>query len=541
MSNQSEHPRTPRKSLQGKTLLIPPKNTRKLSQEKSGNASPHASQKEEMNRERALSTVTETPNDTVEPLNVVYQNLDNLVNNLNKNIVDIVRKQNRGFLDQYKTELKARKLNLISLEAQYEESISKVNKEEKYIELENEIQYFKDEAVRVTKLLHERDSQIKSLKSQISNLKDENNVLANYLKYKVIDRHKSKAENEAHFDDMNLFKPVKPRAGSVKASREKSFREKQIFLTTVGNKDLFKTLNNYNVFENENDQKNPKTKMDEVKHFIEELNQRSFQSKNAIINKAQKFCTDLVDYYEKKVRKLSDKMTKERDSSPKTENMKIEGTKDLLEFFNQCVNDVKRNITQRKTISRGTMRSMLNKTTTTWNSVQDEFHNLGENFLLRDKQKVLEMFVTNPQVTDVMRYIMFHIKEKNQLPFVFGENFFKNQRYSLPTEGTPQHFLSNLCNSRESLFEETDRENTLPQDRKGNTLNQSHDFAIDFAKLQRIADNQLGSSIETDNPAANQNVINLKFAQLNESRNIPPYKPKNRIQMKDIINNYKIK
>jgi len=533
-------PKSPKKNSRDKSAPIPRKHSHRLSQEFPSKVSPNATQKEE-DLQKALSTVTETPNDAGEPLGVVYQNLDSFVTNLNRNIVDIVKKQNRGFLDQYKTELNARKMNLISLENQYEESISKVNKEQKYQELENEIQYFKDEAVRVTKLLHERDSHIKTLKSQVSNLKDENHVLANYLKYKVIDRHKSKAENEANFDDMNLFKPAKPRSGSVMGSREKSFREKQIFLTTVGGKELYKTLNNYNVFENENEQKNPRTKMEEVKHFIEELNQRSFQSKSAIIKQTQKFCSDLVDFYERKMKKVLERMNKERDSSPKTENRKIGETKDLLEFFNQCVNDVKRNITQRRTVSRGSMRSMLNKTTATaWTDVQDEFHNLGENFLLKDKQRVLEMFLTNPQVTDVFRYILFHIKEKNEMPFVFGENFLKNQRYSLPTEATP-NYLTHLCNSRDSLFpEDSNIENMQPQDRKA-TLNQSHDFAIDFAKLQRIADNQLGSSIETDNPVIAQNVINLKFAQLNESRNIPPYKPRNRIQMKEVMNSYKLK
>jgi len=477
----------------------------------------------------------------LEPVANAFKDLDHIVNNLNSNIVDIVKKQNKGFIQTYKHDIIYRRRGLQALHNKYQESIAQVNKDERVLELENEAQFLREEAMKVTKLLEERDNQIKVLKTQVSNLKDENNVLAGYVKYKLKKNFTEKIELEQQsFEPPHLFKPRHTRAHSSKG-RERYSKENmnKTFLTTnSGKADLSRTFMTFEVEETDMDLPPPRTKMEEVDRFIDSLEEKSFNNKLSFLRETEKFCKELVSFYEKKLQEKQKKFSKEKIKMESVTNLKLGENKELYDFYNQCIDDVRRNIAQRKVATRTSLRSSMNKTRQGFDLKEELKNTSYEDFLLKDKQKVLELFVSHPQVLEIIKSNVFSLKEKSE-----PNNRIRNSIMSRFQQALTMDANSTLFSMHDKTSENISNENSFYHDTRtshGLSLPKTPGgILLDFSKLPKTAETD-SETLVTDHPTTEPGIINIKFAQLFDSKGVPAFQPKDRALMRNITHSYKI-
>ena len=534
---------SPRKISRGRTIVF--QNIENSGNQKENSLRVIPSNNLSMNQQETSGslplTVKEGNKEALEPVVNAFKDLDNVVNNLNENIVNIVKKQNKGFIQTYKHDIIYRKIGLQALHNQYQESIAKVNKDEKVLELENENHFLREEAMKISKLLEDKENQIKALRSQISNLKDENNVLASYVKYKLKKNYQEKVELEQqNFEPPSLFKPSHMRSHSSKG-RERYSKENNMnktFLTTNGGKiDLSRTFTTYEVEETDMDLPPPRTKMEEVDRFIDILEEKSFNNKLTFLRETEKFCKELVSFYEKKLQETQKKFSKEKVKMETMTNWKLGENRELFDFYHQCIEEVRKNIAQRKIATRTSLRSSLNKTKQGFDLKELNSTNY-EDFLLKDKQRVLELFVSHPQVLEVIKYIIFPLKDRNDTNNRIRSSIARQQHHTLGMNVTSPLFsfvdkTSENISNENSFYPETRTSHGLSLPKTPGAI------ALDFSKLPKTAETE-EETLASDHLTTEPGVINIKFAQLLDSKVVPAFQPKDRIMMKNISNSYKI-
>ncbi len=493
----------------------------------------------EVPKSRRPSTQTELKKETEDPVTSAFRDLDSIVSNLNSNIVGIVKKQNKGIIENYKREMIHQKKGLQELHNKYEESLAKINKDERISELEKENQQLRKEAIIANKSLMEKESEIKMMKMQISHLRDENALFAEYVKHQMKKAVVSKGEHEPHAP--LVPKPAKIRSQSSKG-RERSSKEQmnKTFITSAYNSnakgDLSKSLAVYAVEEADIDPNPPRTKLEELERFMDSLQEKNFHNKLVFIRETEKFCKELVSYYEKKLEEIERKFSKERSKLETRTSWKLAENREVFEIFTQCIEDVRKNITQRKMSSKSTIRRPFSRMKQSM-EMKEEIIPGNEELLFADKQRVLELFVSHPQVLEVMKYILFPSIVRTDAASILRNSIQKH----------PNVFEMDGRTSPFSLAEkgkEKEEENRLQRDSKAfrpYSCTKSRRYEVsDSTRIKKTIETDT-ETLKSDGPKAGPGIINIKFAQLMDPKAFHGFQPKDRVKMKNVINSYKIK
>jgi len=272
---------------------------------------------------------------------------------------------------------------------------------------------------------------------------------------------------------------------------EKSFVKDEIFKVT-------------RLPEHEIDLNNPiyAATLQKLEEFLLKLKEKDWENRLGILQEVEGFYKDLIIGYEIILRDLKEKYEREKTKMKAQLAAKLVGRNQLEDFFLDCVNKVKGMIIRRRALSKNASNTYEKKSA---REELPEYNIENDEFLNSDKQKVLELFLSNETVIRAIRYLTFWAGEKKDL----RSN--ENSTKGITEEETS--FFTNMINDSFMNLSEVSHQ-------KGN---KSFIPDISSVKLPQLADSRVDTSTSakiTDPEASRKS----KLAQLFE----PPQPDKSR-------------
>ena len=346
-------------------------------------------QKEEKKKDLtfSLTSIADIQEDYLKPVYDAFMDLNKNVGNLNYKIADIVRKQSDDFVAAYKYEMTIIQRDLQEIRKKYEDFMVKANKSDHVQSLEKQLVFFRDEAQRMKELLEKREKEIAQLKSKISLLEDERRFLSEYI-FKCV------KQNKLIRIDKETKSPKKP---DKNAPGQKGFRQQKYSIdkTEIFNHTKVPDIDTTMIVFN--------TGLEKLDAFLNQLKDRDFEDKYAILCDIEEFYKDLVTSYEHKIKDIKDSFMRQKARLQGGHFLKMMEKSDLADFFQECVDKVKTNIIKRRTTSRQE-RLSADKRKRIMEPPQQKV--TEADFLLSDKQALLEAFLSNDTVVKLVKYLM---------------------------------------------------------------------------------------------------------------------------------------
>ena len=354
----------------------------------------------------AISNIKE---DSLKPVFPVFKDLDEAVGELNVKIGGIVKRQNEDYLNEYRSEMLGIQKELMEMKRKYEEFMSNQTGGEQTDELKKLINSYKDEVLRLDKTILKKDKQILALKNKVSFLEEERKFLSDYIVTAVrrnklisIERHTKPPENVSL-----MSKRLKSRGNSerrsVAADKSKnldnSYQDDQndIFKLSKISPDAYQQDLTNHQFE---------TGLLELDDFLNSLKNRDFGDRFRILKDVESFCKSIVFSYEKRFQESKKKIMKEKTRLDGFVNSKAFARAELADIFEDCIKRVKSTIERRRLegfkIGREGSEFAEKRAAEAIKSIRIE----NKDLLSQDKEKLLELFVFDDTVLNVIKYLI---------------------------------------------------------------------------------------------------------------------------------------
>ena len=478
--------------------------------------------------------------EALKPLDSIFDEMNNTVDNLGSKIGEIVHNKNKRVHHAYEVEMKAKYKDLVKAKIKYEEHILAMTKDGQLKKLEGELEYYRIEALKHSKILEEKDNQIKALKQEVKILKDEKSFLQEYVSQ--LSKKIAAFKPEQNPDESgNIIKasvikpPTHSRSQRLSIHSRRKTSEALIqeddskSRKNIGNKSFEATSKTLN---------NDKVKTKELEAFLVHLQAHTFDNRDLLIKEIENFYKEIISSYETKLSNNRRQIYKDRVSSASQSQLQLqrETTKDLLSFFDCCINDVRNDIIKRKVFTKNSFAKTSNRSYI-WPSNKEDFdHVQYSDFSLGDKQKFLELFIFNSSVLSLIKYALNPApKEKVERSGIYELTATKSKIASKTSVDFSDilDLLDDEPNSHPiSATSIGEIKARLSRPKTVGTTN------IDLSALPRIIEIDK-EVLPSEGVSAGSRTVMTKFSQLKESNHVPSYKPKGEKLTRNIGQTYK--
>ena len=328
----------------------------------------------------------------------LYDQLSGLITSLDDKIDDILNKSQSEFVQSYRTYMYKIQQEIKELKRKTDEAEIKIRQNEEIINLEKSSKLFRDESLKLTETLNKKNKEISMLRNKIKFLDEEKEFLAGYIKTITHRNKDNKHQSEEEGPSNRSNVPIKLPFDSSITSQRGPGRS----LSALRPRKIEKEDDGIFMLSRLNDDNLPdfKAGIPKLNEFLNDLKERDFDDKVAIIVDIEAFCKR---FYANQERKL-DLMKKDMDREIKVKHKilsqrtaELVAKSDLEYIFIDCIEQVRREIFKRKNNQKAyydKMPKLENVDNQMANAKGVEF----KQFLNSDKQKVLELFLTQEQV-----------------------------------------------------------------------------------------------------------------------------------------------
>lgn len=345
--------------------------------------------------------------------------LNNQVEVMNKKIDVIINSHEKNFIDAYRGFMSKTQYELKELKKKFEDQDLKLNQNERYSELQTKMMFFRDESLKLTDDNIKLKKEIDSLKSKIALLTDEKDFLARYIKTTATKSSKLQQQIEESLDAIHLKKPNRSFAFGKSTPNESFTVSRNLSKTATPKRGLRATgsQSNDEIFQLSKVDIENLTPTEKFEKLVNEM--RQIHDPQAIVDKFEQVGYGIINELEKKLGQL--KKTLEREIKQKNELLRKQAenpTGELEAIFIDCVEQVRKEIFKRKVLSQQTFNNTKsvdgsvvigNSQTLAQGVVKKNID--YDKFLTNDKQKLIEMFLTNQ---DVLYYVYEGIFSRNK-------------------------------------------------------------------------------------------------------------------------------
>ena len=483
---------------------------------------------------KSVVTRLQESRDAVKHLDSVLEDFHCTVGNLDTKIDEVINKRSQRMQHAHEIEIKAKQKILNEAKAKYEDHIFNMTKDGQIKKLENELIYYREQALKSSKTLEAKDAEIKILKNKVITLQNEKGFLDEYTKVVSRKAVSLKLEQCQNISE-NIPKVPNTRPASCQDVRRINVRRKTLSDMSKNNDgQRIRTTESHSFDVSKAKVKNSKSPQT-LEAFLKSLEAKSFEDKNLIIQEITTFYREIMNSYEQTISANKKEISKEKTYIEHLFNSKQEKTKNLAEFFSGCVDDVKRNICKRRVSLKANFSKTVNQTFV-WPNKNNDFNDIKySDFSLSDKHKVLELFVSHNAIVDSVKHLLlsFNNQGKNENASTLTEPHSK----SFHNKSVDLSDLLNVLDNEHNLDSTTSSFSldyqTIPARPK--TVNST---GLDLSNLPKITELD-GEILATGGTTANSRNISTKFAQLNDSDHVPAFHPKGNKLLRNVAQAYK--
>lgn len=348
--------------------------------------------------------VSQIGEEALKPIFPAYQDLSDAVNGLNTKIGSIIRRQNEDYLQEYRSEMVDVQKELGEMRKKYEDFMTRHNGVEQIDELKKQINSYKEAAIRLDETLVKKDKHIQVLKNKINFLEEERRFLNDYITNAVrknklisIERHTKPPKDSQCY----------PRAPRGSVDNRPTIEKSKTADMEDDKNDIFKLSKiSPEVYNQDVVNLQFETGIAQVDEFLNELKNKDFGDKARVLKDLESFCKNLAVTFERRFQESRKKIMKEKVKLDGLVNSKLVAKTELAEIFEDCVKRVKLNIEKRRLdglkLGREGNELAEKKALEAMKSIKIEH----KDFLSQDKEKLLEFFVFDETVLNVIKYLI---------------------------------------------------------------------------------------------------------------------------------------
>ena len=355
-----------------------------------------------------FNMLAQVEEDSLRPVYPAFQDLSHAVSGLDVKISGIVKRQNEDFLQGYRDEMINIQRELMEMRKKYEDFITRNNGAEQIEQMRKELNLQKIEVLKLDQVVSTKNKEIKALKKNITFLEEERAFLNEYIATSVRKNKLISIERHTKPPNMPQIRTPAGRANSEIRQRvekirtppeDSSFQEDRngIFkLSNIMSEDYGQDLSNVK-FES------GIAKLDE---FLNEIKMKDFGDKFFILKEFESFAKGQSIQMDKKLHDAKKKILKEKTKIDGFLNSRLIARSELAEIFEECVNKCKQTIEKRRLdglkLGREGSEFAEKKAVEAMRAVKIEF----KDFLTQDKTQLLEIFLFDDTVLNVIKYMI---------------------------------------------------------------------------------------------------------------------------------------
>ena len=481
-----------------------------------------------------FNMLAQVEEDSLRPVYPAFQDLSHAVSGLDTKISGIVKRQNEDFLQGYRDEMINIQRELMEMRKKYEDFIARNNGAEQLEQMRKELNLQKVEVLKLDQVISTKNKEIKALKKNITFLEEERTFLNEYIATSV--RKNKLISIERHTKPPNVPQIRTPagRANSEMRSNrvekiktppaESSFQEDRngIFkLSNIMSEDYEQDLSNVK-FE---------TGIEKLDEFLNETKMRDFGDKFRILKDFEAFAKGQAIQMEKKLHDAKKKILKEKTKIDGFLNSRLIARSELAEIFEDCVNKCKQTIEKRRLdglkLGREGSEFAEKKAIETMRGVKIEY----KDFLTQDKNQLLELFLFDDTVLNVIKYMISGGQGLNKKSN--GKNS-PRLNQSVDQEQQPESILGVSELNDMSMDSRTGR---------ARSKNSSQPFRRNLlqptplSQTRRLDTKRDGAGGEGEQQGQERKVTMMKMEQLLGST---PVAGNGQVRMREIVKNYNI-
>ena len=356
-------------------------------------------QNNDSNLRGAFLTANKSPeivqDDTFIKVYDLYDQLSGLINNLDDKIDDMLNKSQSEFVQSYRTYMFKIQQEIKELRRKTDEAEIRIRQNEQIINLEKSSKLFREESFKLTETLNKKNKEIMMLKNKIQLLEEEKEFLTGYLKT-MAQRNKDNKPPQEEVTSNKFNAQIKlPFDSSTQRGVGRS-------LSAMRQRKNEKEGDGIFMLSKLNDEYLPdfESGLPKLNEFLNELKGRDFDDKLGIILDIQTFTKKFSNDYERKLvlmKKDIDREVKEKNKilSQRTTDFVVRS--DLESIFIDCIEQVRREVFKRKTNQKRYYDKMPLLENTDGQAATAKTIEFKQ-FLNSDKQKILELFLTQEHI-----------------------------------------------------------------------------------------------------------------------------------------------
>ena len=477
-----------------------------------------------------FAVISQVEEEALKPVFPAFQDLNEAVGGLDTKIGNIVRRQNEDYLQEYRNEMVSVQKELMEMRRKYEEFMTRNNGEEVVDGLRKEIHQLKKDAFKHDQVLIKKDKEIQILKTKINLLEEEKRFLNEYIATSV--RKNKLISIERHTRPPIVTPPLVLRraseAKSVALDRSRapdlSFNDDKNGIFKLSNilPEEYQDLSNMS-FE---------TGISQLDDFLNNLKNRDFTDRFRILKDIESFGKGLSVSFDRKFQESKKKILREKTKIDGFLNSKLIARSELADIFEDCVSKVRGFVEKRRLeglkLGREGSELAIQKALEAMRSVKIEY----KDFLSQDKEKLIELFVFDDTVLNVIKYLIsggkgLQTNHTSNRPSTLNAK--KKQNQSMDQQHEPILGLSDLSDVSMDFQGIKDRRKHSVQPQRHGVLQ-----PISFSSSQG-SENQRDSGRDEQTRDERRSVMK-KMEQLLG----PEHPGLNHLRMKDVSRNYKI-
>lgn len=341
----------------------------------------------------------------------LHDKLNNEMAELDARYGHIMSRRADNFAEAYNRFMAKTQHELKEMKRRFELEDLKRQKSSHVVELQNKLKLFRDESLKLAEENYHIIKENNALKSQIMKLNHENQFLTQYIKVtaqKANKKPKPKPTNES-FE--TPYPGTRNKSYSeVKQTPNKSFSHDRSLTRNTTPSKVFKhesSQSKDDIFWLSKADLDNQPPVERFEKLISDISQ--LKSCEVIIDKIEKTGRAIVHELDSKLNRMRKELEKEiKQKNALLRNKATDPLGELEVLFIECVDQVRKDIYKRKVLmQQQQLNNLKNKDplqpVTIEAPAQNGTRNITfEEFLMKDKQKLIEMFLTN---RDVLHYI----------------------------------------------------------------------------------------------------------------------------------------
>jgi len=483
-----------------------------------------------------FTMIAQVEEDSLKPVYPAFQDLNNAVNGLDAKISGIVQRQNEDYLQEYRNEMVGIQKELMEMRKKYEDFIARNNGEEQIEELKKQLNLKNIDVLKLDQVITNKNKEIKALKKSITFLQEERNFLNEYIATSV--RKNKLISIERHTKPPVIppgRNPMFRNTSEVRARRLERTKTPDLSFQDEQN-GIFK-LSNIVMDEYNQDLSRVQfeTGIEKLDEFLNEIKLRDFGDKFRILKDFENFSKEQAIAMEKKLQDSKKKILREKTKIDGFLNSRLIARSELAEIFEDCVDRCKKNIERRRLeglrLGREGSELAEKKAVEAMRGVKIDYRD----FMSHDKNQLLELFIFDETVLNVIKYLISGGKGLNKRPATLNTDKDSKRHNQSVDQEQPESILG------------VSELNDLSMDAKNSRSRRQHSSQpLRHSLLQPMA-LSLAQKSETkkEMPEADQAFLERKATQSKMEQilgggPIAPQAGLSQIRLREITRNYKI-